>query len=303
MTPPKPDTMATRDDRAAFLSLAAEHYENFPVGSFLVPRRLRPHMHRIYAFARIADDIADEHRDADLLHAYREDFLAHVGGRAASPLPLFADLAETIATLDLPVSLFTDLLDAFAQYLVVGRYASDEELFAYCRLSADPVGRIVLRVFGHRDPRLDALSDQICTGLQLLNHLQDIRSDLAERDRIYFPTSDLERFGVREAALRAERADPAVRALVEHWLDRTVAMFAAGWPLTDSVGGRLRLELRAIVGAACAAARRIRSADHDVLAGKVRLGKLDHLGALVGAFSGRRPAVLCAPRARSGGRA
>jgi squalene synthase HpnC len=292
MTLPKPDTVATRDDREAFLSLAAEHYENFPVGSFLVPKRLRPHVHRIYAFARIADDIADERRDAVLLSAYRTEFLAHLGGGSGQPLALFADLAETIAELDLPVDLFTDLLDAFAQDLTVQRYADDEELLAYCRLSADPVGRLVLRVFGHRDPTLDALSDQICTGLQLLNHLQDIRSDLVERDRIYFPRDDLARFGVTEDALRGESADPAVRALIRHWLDRTIEMFARGWPLIDVVGGRLRLELRAIVGAACRAARRIRAADHDVLAGRVRLSRYDHLVALASAFTGRRPAVL-----------
>lgn len=292
MTPPKPDTMAASEDREAFLSLAAEHYENFPVGSILVPKRLRPHMHRIYAFARIADDIADERRDAALLASFRADFLEHVEGAASRPLALFADLASTIDELDLPIDLFTDLLDAFAQDLEVRRYADDEELYAYCRLSADPVGRIVLRVFGHRDPALDALSDRICTGLQLLNHLQDIRSDLVERDRIYFPASDLVRFGVAEDALRADRADDAVRALVRHWLDRTIGMFAAGWPLTGSVHGRLRLELRAILGAACAAAQRIRDADHDVLGGRVRLGRFDHVRALVGAFGGWRPAVL-----------
>lgn len=293
MTPPKPDTVAARDDREAFLSLAAEHYENFPVGSFLVPKRLRAHVHRIYAFARIADDIADERRDAALLAAYRGDFLSHLGGgEPERPLPLFADLAETIAELDLPIVLFTDLLDAFAQDLTVQRYADEAELLAYCRLSADPVGRLVLRVFGHSDPALDALSDQICTGLQLLNHLQDIRSDLVERNRIYFPGDDLARFGVTEDALRAERADPAVRALIQHWLDRTVGMFARGWPLTAAVGGRLRLELRAIVGAACRAALRIREADHDVLAGRVRLSRFDHVAALAAAFTGRRPAVM-----------
>ncbi|MGA1607888.1 MAG: squalene synthase HpnC [Planctomycetota bacterium] len=296
MTPPKPDTMAARDDRAAFLSLAAEHYENFPVGSILVPKRLRPHMHRIYAFARIADDIADERRDAALLEAFRADFLEHVGGAPSRPLPLFADLAVTVRELDLPVDLFTDLLDAFAQDLEVRRYATADELFAYCRLSADPVGRLVLRVFGHRDPALDALSDRICTGLQLLNHLQDIREDLLERDRVYFPLADLQRYGVSEDALRGSHADPAVRALVECWLDRTMTLFAEGWPLTAAVGGRLKLELRAIVGAACLAARRIQAAGHDVLAGRVRLSRFDHVRALCGACVGRRPVPLRARR-------
>lgn len=286
--PPSPDSVATRDDRAAFLALAGEHYENFPVGSFLVPKRLRPHMHRIYAFARIADDIADEHRDPVLLASYRASFEAHRRGDA-DDVPLFVDLAATIDELQLPDELFLALLDAFAQDLRVSRYGSDDELFAYCRLSADPVGRLVLRVFGHADAEFDRLSDRICTGLQLLNHLQDLRSDLRERDRIYFPTPDLERFGVHPDDLLAARASDGVRALVGHWLDRTVGMFAEGWPLTDAVRGRLRLELRAIVGSACAVARRIRACDHDVLGGDVRLSKARKVSALLRALVGSAP--------------
>lgn len=289
--PPTHDTAMSRNDREAFLALAGEHYENFPVGSFLVPRRLRPHMHRIYAFARIADDIADERRDARMLAAYRASFEAHRRG-GADDVALFVDLSATIEELSLPDELFLALLDAFAQDLRVSRYASDEELFAYCRLSADPVGRLVLRVFGHADPRLDALSDRICTGLQLLNHLQDLRSDLRDRGRIYFPTTDLERFGVGEEDLLAGAAGDGVRALVRHWLDRTVAMFAEGWPLTGAVRGRLRLELRAIVASACAVARRIRACGHDVLGGRVRLTKADKAGAVGRALLGGTPPEL-----------
>lgn len=275
-----------------FLTLAASHYENFPVGSFLVPRRLRPHIHRIYAFARIADDIADEWRDAEALAAFRTAFLAHRGG-AARDVPLFVDLCATIDELDLPEHLFTALLDAFEQDLHVSRYADEGELFAYCRLSADPVGRLVLRVFGHDDAELDALSDRICTALQLLNHLQDIGSDLRERDRIYFPMADLTRHSVAPDDLRAPQASPGVRALVAHWLDRTADLLREGWPLTRAVHGRLRYELRAIVGGAAGCIRAIRAADHDVLSahrGVRGFARLRAVGAAV--LSSRVPAPL-----------
>ncbi len=283
------------DDRAAFLALAGEHYENFPVGSILVPRDLRPHVHRVYAFARTADDLADELRDPVALQEFHDSFVAHLDpATAPTPaVPLFADLRATITRFRLPPQLFLDLLDAFAQDLHVSRYATDVELFDYCRRSADPVGRIVLRIFGHDDPTLDALSDRICTGLQLLNHLQDIAQDLRERDRIYFPTSDLDRFGVRESDLRADVASPAVRALVAEWLERTVALFREGWPLTRAVRGRLRLELRAIVRGACAVAVAIRRHDHDVLATHVRLSRGARVRTLLAALATRRaPEVL-----------
>ncbi|MHC4814263.1 MAG: squalene synthase HpnC [Planctomycetota bacterium] len=273
-------------DRPGFMALAARHYENFPVGSFLVPRQLRPHIHRIYAFARTADDIADEHKDAAALQEYRESFIAHLRGAAAHKVPLFADLGTTIAERDLPRQLFLDLLDAFAQDLEVRRYADGEQLFAYCRKSADPIGRLVLRVFGETTPQCDKLSDQICTALQLLNHLQDIQEDLVERDRIYFPMLDLTRFGVAEEDLRARSANKQVRALVEHWTDRVGAMFAAGWPLTEHVGSRLRMELRGILHGAGRVLARIRAVDHDVLRYHIRLSRWQKLRILGSALVG-----------------
>jgi squalene synthase HpnC len=275
-------------DPRRYLVLATRHYENFPVGSWLLPARARRHLHRIYAFARIADDLADEWRDADALAAYRRDFLTHVAGEARE-VPLFADLRESIRQCDLPVVLFTDLLDAFGQDLEVGRYDL-EGLLGYCRKSADPVGRLVLRVCGYRDDQLDAWSDSICTGLQLLNHLQDLRSDLVQRDRIYFPTEDLRRFGVQEDDLRAASANAAVRALVVHWQERVGAMFVHGWPLMQHVRGRLRFELRAILRGAAAVLARIRRVGGDVLQGRVRLSRRERLGSvLLGLCSARMP--------------
>ncbi len=252
------------------MALAREHYENFPVGSFLVPAAQRPHIHRIYAFARTADDLADELRDATALAAFRHSFAAHLEGRGEPQVPLFADLVQTIRARDLPVALFFDLLDAFALDLERARH-DEASLLAYCRKSADPVGRLVLRVFGLVDPRLDALSDPICTGLQLLNHLQDIGDDLRARDRIYFPSEDLARFSVQPGDLLAATANDSVRALVRHWHARVTQMFAAGWPLMREVRGRLRLELRAIVWGAVLCLRRIEVQGFDVLAKKARL--------------------------------
>jgi squalene synthase HpnC len=283
-----PISVDSAADPRRYLVLAKRHYENFPVGSWLLPARARVHLHRIYAFARIADDLADEWRDAAALAAYRRDFLAHVEGNAAD-VPLFADLRTSIRECDLEVSLFTRLLDAFAQDLEVGRYDL-EGLLDYCRKSADPVGRLVLRVCGYRDDGLDRLSDSVCTGLQLLNHLQDLRSDLVQRDRIYFPSEDLRRFGVAEDDLRAASANAAVRALVLHWHSRIGAMFTAGWPLMRCVRGRLRWELRAILRGAAAVLARIRSCEGDVLAGRVRLRRLERVrSVLAGLCSARMP--------------
>jgi squalene synthase HpnC len=276
---------------ADFMTLARRHYENFPVGSFLVPARERVHVHRIYAFARTADDLADEQRDAAALAAYRHSFAAHLTGTARALVPLFTDLVTTIRARNLPESLFFDLLDAFALDLERNRH-DEASLLAYCKKSADPVGRLVLRVFGYDRADLDARSDAICTGLQLLNHLQDLGDDVAARDRIYFPRQDLARFGVGEDDLRAPQANAAVRALVQHWHGRVTAMFGAGWPLLAALRGRLRLELRAVVWGAVLCLRRIEARGFDVLAHRARLTPWAKATLLPRALLGRTPKEL-----------
>lgn len=279
---------ASLHDPADYLSLARRHYENFPVGSWLLPKRARRHLHRIYAFARTADDLADELQDREALLRFRRDFVAHLDG-ASQDVPLFVELAETIADCDLERQLFLDLLDAFEQDCHQRRY-DRVQLLDYCRRSADPVGRLVLRVSGYRDASLDALSDRICTGLQLINHLQDLRSDLLERDRIYFPIDELHAVGGHEDDLRASHANAAVRRFVLQQADRVAADFEAGWPLVGSVRGRLRLELRAIVRGAAAVLERIRAVEGDVLGGRVHLGRWRRLGTVLGGLlSAREP--------------
>jgi len=255
-----------------FRKLAQQHYENFPVGSWLLPKSARQHLHRIYAFARTADDLADELQDRAALDAFRKGFLRHEDPQVQD-VPLFMELFASIRECELELSLFTDLLDAFDQDCHQTRY-SRPELLDYCMRSADPVGRLVLRVCGYRDDGLDDWSDHICTGLQLLNHLQDLREDLIQRDRVYFPVEELEACGATVDDLRADRASPAVRSFVLDQADRIGQEFAAGWPLIAAVRGRLRLELRAILRGAAAVLARIRAVDGDVLGGDVHLGKL-----------------------------
>lgn len=287
------DPSAALRDPTDYLSLAKRHYENFPVGSWLLPKVARRHLHRIYAFARTADDLADELQDAAALQAFRGDFLRHLkadtGGQFPSDIPLFSQLRLTIDECQLELSLFTDLLDAFDQDCHQRRY-DRQQLLAYCRRSADPIGRLVLRVSGYRDSQLDAWSDRVCTGLQLLNHLQDMREDLIERDRIYFPIEELKACGASEDDLRAETATEEVRQFVLSQADRIAADFSAGWPIVNGVRGRLRLELRAILQGAAAVLQQIRAVGGDVLGGNVHLSKLRRVRTvLAGLWSSREP--------------
>jgi squalene synthase HpnC len=223
---------------------ARAHYENFPVG-LLVPRDKRRYVHALYAFMRAADDFADEpayegHR-AEKLDQWEQRLHAAYAGEAADPI--FIALRETVRTLEIPKELLLDLLSAFRQDTVKPRYDTWDELLDYCRRSANPVGRLVLIVFGERDPGLGPLSDAICTGLQLANHWQDLAIDL-RRGRLYVPDELRQRFGVKEWDLNAGRVTPEFRALMGELLARTRERFASGRPLCDRVGRSLRFEMR-----------------------------------------------------------
>ena len=277
-----PADLASAPDR--FRALAAEHYENFPVGSWLVPKAQRRHMHRLYAFARTGDDLADEHADRAGLHALWHALAAHLEGGVdpADRVPMLADLAATVRECGLDRDLLFALLDAFEQDLSVRRYADEAELRAYCQKSADPVGRLVLQIFGASHPERLGWSDRICTGLQLVNHLQDMGEDYTQRDRIYFPQADLARHGVAPEDLAAPAASAGLRALALEWCGRLEQELGDGWPLVRAVRGRLRWELRAIVRGAAAVLRAVRAADGDVLACHVRLSKPRRLATLFG---------------------
>ena len=238
---------------AACLRMARQHYENFPVASRLLPRAARPHIAAIYAFARVADDLADE-GDAPAaarisalevwqwrLHEAVEGRIEQDGSEAAH---VFTALADTIRRFDLETQLFEDLLSAFCQDVLVTRYETWIDLLDYCRRSASPVGRLVLRVCGYRDAALDVQSDAICDALQLTNFWQDIAVDW-KKGRVYVPREISSASGAIEDSLRAGEWTPEWEMALRDAASRTRQLFDAGRPLIDVVRGRLRYELRA----------------------------------------------------------
>jgi squalene synthase HpnC len=243
-----------REAYARCEQLARDHYENFPVASHLLPARMRPHIAAIYAFARTADDFADEPGldNSERLRlldewAFRLRAEATTAQEATASLQhapaIFAALHHTIATHELPVPLFDDLLSAFRQDVTKHRYQDWTDVLDYCRRSANPVGRLVLRVAGYNDPALDRASDAVCTALQLTNFWQDLDRDW-RNGRLYVPLDDRDRAGARDVDLTERRMTPEWRAVLFALAERTRQLFDAGRPVCDGVGGRLRWELR-----------------------------------------------------------
>ncbi len=235
-------------------AVSIDHYENFPVASVLCPPALRPAVAAIYWFARTADDIADEGdasaatRLADLA-AYRADLLAAVANGAPSQRwpGVFGPLLRTIQAHSLPTALLLDLLSAFEQDVVKHGYADRAELLDYCRRSANPVGRLLLHLYGVRGGEQLRQSDAICSALQLVNFWQDLGVD-TRRGRLYVPATDCERFALPASALLQARADtPAVRALVRELVAWARELMLQGVPLVHAVPGRAGWELRLVV--------------------------------------------------------
>jgi squalene synthase HpnC len=247
---------------AACEALARSHYENFPVASRLLPAPMRPHVAAVYAFARVADDIADEgsappaerqerlrlwqdriHRAADADRGHVD--IGHVNDRPATDRDELIALAlgHSIRSLDLPLPLFDDLLSAFGQDTMTTRYASWADVFDYCRRSANPVGRLVLRIGGYRDAALDRSSDALCTALQLTNFWQDFGRDW-RTGRLYVPREEQIACGAAEKELEAGQITPAWSCVLQRAAAVTRERFEEGRRVCDGVTGRLRLELR-----------------------------------------------------------
>lgn len=248
--------------------MSVGHYENFPVASLLLPSRLREPVEAIYRFARSADDFADEGDDGaearlEKLGAYRAHLVTIAAGDTPKE-PLFRDLAAVVRRHDLPLGLFQDLLDAFTQDVTRKRYASYAEVLDYCRRSANPVGRLLLHLFGHTaEPALRA-SDAICSALQLVNFWQDVEIDYANDNRVYLPQDDMARFGVTELHLIERTCDAAWRGLMNFEVTRTRALMLSGAELGRDLPGRIGLEIRATVQGGLRILEKIEAAGYDV---------------------------------------
>ena len=258
--------------------MAVDHYENFPVASVLLPRELRRPVELIYAFARRADDFADEGDGPASERLARLNDFSHELDRIEAGKPprqaLFVDLAPVIAAYGLPIPLFRDLLSAFSQDVVKARYADFGEVLDYCRRSANPVGRLLLHLYRATEPRNLACSDDICTSLQLINFWQDVEIDF-RKDRIYLPRDEMAEYGVSESQIANREANDAWRALMLFQIERTQAMMQAGEPLGRRLPGRIGLELRMIVAGGSKILEKLRAAEGDVFRKRPVLGPLD----------------------------
>lgn len=233
------------------LGMATTHYENFPVASRLLPRRLRRPVAAIYTFARTADDLADEGSDSAeqrLAGLAELDVKLRLTAAGQPPdEPMWVALADTMKGHDLQAEPFEELLAAFRQDCSKHRYADFGEVMSYCRLSANPVGHLMLSLLGVRGERARGYSDAVCSALQLINFLQDVRNDLLDRDRVYLPCDELQRFGVTEQHLAAGSDGPGVRRLMQFQAMRARRLLCAGSPLGTLLTGRAGLYMRTIV--------------------------------------------------------
>ncbi|MEU1311783.1 squalene synthase HpnC [Streptomyces cinnamoneus] len=287
-------TAGTDAHARAVLDKAA--HENFPVAPFFVPRAWRADLMAVYGYARLVDDIGDGDlapggRDAELLGLDREqtdDRLAMLDAFEADLRrvfdttgtgprhPLLLRLRPTVRRCGLTPEPFLGLIEANRQDQRVRRYGNHDELLAYCELSANPVGRLVLGITGTASPERIRRSDAVCTALQIVEHLQDVAEDL-RRDRIYLPADDMARFRVTESDLAAATGSASVRALVAFEAERAGDLLNEGTPLVGSVHGRLKLLLAGFVGGGRAALRAVAAAGHDVLPGPPKPTKLSLL--------------------------
>jgi squalene synthase HpnC len=268
--------MSLRQAKEYCSRLARSHYENFSVATLLLPRRLTPHFHHVYAYCRWADDLGDETAGGDeairLLAWWRHELLQCYGGTPRHPV-LIA-LRETIRRFDIPPKPFLDLLLAFEQDQRIKRYDTFDQLRDYCRCSADPVGRLVLYLCESFDEPRAALSDQVCTGLQLANFWQDVSRDF-DIGRVYLPAEDRIRFGYGDADLEARRFTPAFAELMRFEVDRARGLFLEGIKLVPLLPPEVQPDIELFVRGGQAILRKIEEAGCDVWKGRPKLSKLD----------------------------
>lgn len=263
--------------------LTRRHYENFPVASLFIPKDKRKYVASIYAFARVADDYADEPgmtpaERIEAINAWDEQLLLCASGTASHPV--FVALARTIERFEIPIELLRNLLQAFRSDVVTNRHATFDDLLRYCTYSANPVGRLVLLLFNYRSEPLMKLSDSICTALQLANFWQDVSVDL-QKNRVYLPQEDLQRFRYTEEELFRRTWNPSFRRLMEFEVERTEQTFQHGKPLLKEVGKDLRLELYLTWNGGMRILHKIRRQKYNVLATRPALGWSDKISVLI----------------------
>jgi len=266
--------------------LATHHYENFHVVSVLLPKRLHQDFYNVYAYCRSADDLGDETGDRAeslrLLAWWREELDAMYEGRATHPV--FVALQPTVRECGIPRQPFADLIDAFVQDQTVTRYRNWEELFGYCRNSANPVGRLVLYLCGYSDAERQRLSDATCTALQLANFWQDVTVDLL-KDRVYIPLDIMEKHGYTVEELFARRFTPAFREVMREIVEKARALFLEGRPLVDMVSPRLSLDIDLFSRGGMKVLDKIEQQDYDVLAARPAISKADRVWLLLQSFA------------------
>ena len=283
-------------------TLATTHYENFHVATWFLPKRIRPYFESIYAFSRTADDLGDEvpHKAVAtrLLHEW-EAMLDQCYDRPAESLhPVFVALRQTIDETGAPRQLFADLIHAFLQDQVKTHYETLDELLDYSRLSANPVGRLVLWVADYRDERRALLSDKVCTALQLINFWQDVVED-NERGRRYLPGAEMARFGVTEAQIAERRFTPEFARMMAFLSGYADEMLAEGGAIAGTVDRELRTTLELFVKGGQAASAGVAAQGYDVLARRPQVSKATKARLLAGALAGKAAGLFTASGARA----
>src|SRR5262249_30149139 len=279
-------TYTSDEGRAYTRWLATHHYENFHVVSFLLPKRLHQDFYNVYAYCRWADDLGDEIGDTAeslcLLEWWRGELDAMYAGRTTHPV--FAALRPTVEKYGIPRQPFSDLIDAFVQDQTVTRYRDWDDLFGYCKNSANPVGRLVLYLCGHRDPQRQRLSDATCTALQLANFWQDVTVDQL-KDRVYIPLEIIERHGYSVEEMFAHRFTPAFREVMREIVEKARELFLIGLPLSGMVDRRLAIDLDLFSRGGMRVLEKIEQQGYDVLSARPAISKMERVGLLLGSLA------------------
>ena len=273
-------TLASAEEYTRWL--ATHHYENFHVVSFLLPKHLHQDFYNVYAFCRWADDLGDEIGDRAeslrLLSWWRSELEAMYQGQVHHPV--FVALEGTTQKYNLPIQLFSDLIAAFEQDQRIARYQNWDDIFAYCRCSANPVGRLVLRLCGYDDEARDRLSDATCTALQLANFWQDVTIDF-EKDRVYLPLNLFQKHGYTVEDLAAHRFNPAFQSVMQEAVEVAHNLFQQGLPLIKMVNRRLALDLELFSRGGLRVLEKIKQQNYNVLDHRPVISKVERLQLLL----------------------